>query len=189
MDRSNPAIGYSDQALIEACRAGNAQAWAALLEKYERLVYSIPLNYGLSADDAADLSQVVFTILLKSLDSLAEESNLRAWLATVTRRHTWRLIKRRKLVAAEPLESETLDVLMPHHPKEFEQYQVTEWIHQGLGNLGERCRLLLTALYFETDEPSYQEIAQRLGMAEGSIGPTRARCLQKLREILVDKEK
>lgn len=160
-----------------------------LLEKYERLVYSIPLNYGLSAEDAADLSQVVFTILLKSLNTLAEESNLRAWLATVTRRHTWRLIKRRKLAPAEPLESETLDILMPHHPKEFEQYHVTEWLDQGLAGLGERCRLLLTALYFETDEPSYQEIAQRLGMAEGSIGPTRARCLQKLKEILTEKSK
>jgi RNA polymerase sigma factor (sigma-70 family) len=187
MDRSNPVTGYSDQALFLACRAGNAQAWATLVAKYERLVYSIPLNYGLSVEDAADLCQEVFLILLKSLDSLTEESNLCAWLVTVTRRHTWRLLKRRQLLPIEPLASEVLDILMPHHPKEFERYQVIEWLHQELADLGERCRLLLIALYFERDKPSYQAIAQRLGIAEGSIGPTRARCLQKLKEILTRK--
>src|SRR5687768_4689004 len=86
----------SDQELILASRQGDAAAWESLVEKYERLVYSIPLNYGLSREDAADIAQITFTILLQSLDSLRDDSRLGAWLAMVARRHTWRLLNRQR---------------------------------------------------------------------------------------------
>src|SRR5262245_21529673 len=60
----------TDQDLIQACRAGDAQAWERLLDKYERLVFSISLNHGLTTDDAADITQITFTIFLQNLDSL-----------------------------------------------------------------------------------------------------------------------
>jgi RNA polymerase sigma factor (sigma-70 family) len=169
--------------LLAACRTGDAQAWQRLLDKYERLVYSIPLNYGLSADDAADISQLVFTALLEGLDGLQEDSNLGGWLALVTRRQTWRVLRRRKREPVDKLDEVTSE-LIPSHQNEIERWELVEWLHRGLSLIGERCRSLLTALYFEADEPSYAEIAQRLGIAEGSIGPTRARCLKRLQEML-----
>ncbi|MCL4858997.1 MAG: sigma-70 family RNA polymerase sigma factor [Caldilineaceae bacterium] len=173
-----------DSDLLTACRAGDEQAWQALLDKYERLVYSIPLNYGLSREDAADVAQIAFTSLIQSLESLRDDSNLGGWLALVARRHTWRIVNRHKREPAAEIDSEATAMSMPGRANEIEQWELTEWLHRGLSLVGERCQALLTALYFEPGEPSYAEIARRLGMAEGSIGPTRARCLQRLRELL-----
>src|SRR3990172_10262395 len=75
-----------DRDLILACRSGDKIAWERLLDKYERLVYSIPLNYGLTSEDAADISQITFTILIQSLDRLRDDTRLAPWLATVARR-------------------------------------------------------------------------------------------------------
>ena len=86
--KSPSVVANSDQQLIRSCREGNPSAWQRLLNKYERLVYSIPLRYGLSHDDAADITQTTFTILIQSLGSLPESSRLSSWLATVARRHT-----------------------------------------------------------------------------------------------------
>src|SRR4030095_16986550 len=85
-------ILQTDCDLIRACRAGDARAWERLLDKYERLVFSISLNYGLTADDAADVTQITFTILLQNLNTLPDEIRLSAWLATVARRPTWGLL-------------------------------------------------------------------------------------------------
>src|SRR5919199_5265263 len=89
-------LSESDREIILACRRGEVGAWEHVLDQYQRLVFSIPLNYGLSVDDAADITQLTFTILIQSLDSLADDSRLGAWLATVARRHTWRLLDRRR---------------------------------------------------------------------------------------------
>lgn len=186
MDKPAISSTSSDAILLQACRNGNAGAWSHLLNRYERLVYSIPLNYGLAAEDAADIAQIVFTALLESLDALADDSNLGGWLATVTRRHTWRMLKRRRLQATDTLDSEALEIVAPKQSSQLERWEVVEWLNKGLIRLNERCQALITALYFEEDEPSYSEIAQRLRMAEGSIGPTRARCLQKLKELLTE---
>jgi RNA polymerase sigma factor (sigma-70 family) len=155
-----------------------------VLDKYERLVYSIPLNYGLSQEDAADIAQIAFTALIQSLDTLRDDSNLGGWLALVARRHTWRILKRRKREVLDPLDGELTATLLPGRTNEIEHWELIEWLHRGLSLIGERCRDLLTALYFEPQEPSYAEIAERLGIAEGSIGPTRARCLKRLQVML-----
>ena len=67
-----------------------------MLEKYERIVFSVPRKYGLSTEDAADITQLTFTILVQSMDKLPEDSNLGGWLTTVARRHTWRLLERNR---------------------------------------------------------------------------------------------
>jgi len=183
MEKTNSPL-VSDQALLDACRAGDPQAWARLLDKYERLVYSIPLNYGLSQEDAADIVQMSFLYLLQSLDALHEDSNLGGWLATVARRHTWRLLKRNRQAPLTKLDSEITNELIPDRTDEIERWEIVEWLNTGLVRISDRCRTVLIALYFEAEEPSYAEIARRLGIAEGSVGPTRARCLQRLKELL-----
>ncbi len=179
----------SDRDLIRRCREGSAGAWHQLLNKYERLVYSIPLRYGLSRDDAADIAQITFTILIQSLDSLAEDSRLGPWLATVARRHTWRLLERnRREAASERLEdmdiAESAVLLGKSDAESIELWELAEWLDAGLSKISENCRKLLLALYFQPERSSYAEVAERLDMPVGSIGPSRARCLKRLKQML-----
>ena len=174
----------TDRDLLRACRSGDARAWERLLDKYERLVFSISLNYGLTTDDAADVTQITFTILLQNLKTLPDEIRLSSWLATVARRHTWRLLARNRREAVNPDEdlggSETFGGIVDNR----ERWELAEWLNHGLSLLDERCRQLLLALYFDEEQPSYAQIADRLKMSIGSIGPTRARCLEHMRQNL-----
>ncbi len=187
--KSEHGAADSDRDLIRRCQQGSAGAWQQLLNKYERLVYSIPLRYGLSRDDAADIAQNTFTILIESLDTLSEDSRLGAWLATVSRRHTWRLLERnRREVASESLDGADLAaravLLGKSDADSIEHWELTELLDTGLSQIGEPCRKLLLALYFQPELSSYAEVAARLEMPIGSIGPTRARCLRRLRQML-----
>ena len=181
-------LSESDREIILACRRGEAGAWEHVLDQYQRLVFSIPLNYGLSVDDAADITQLTFTILIQSLDSLADDSRLGAWLATVARRHTWRLLDRRRRENAGSLDDLLEGPSEPAapHPETMERWEQLEWLNSGLSALDERCRKLLLQLYFDQHTTSYAEVAERLGIPLGSIGPTRARCLERLRRLLGD---
>jgi RNA polymerase sigma factor (sigma-70 family) len=179
----------SDRDLILRCRQGSAGAWHQMLNKYERLVYSIPLRYGLSRDDAADVAQITFTILIQSLDNLAEDSRLGPWLVTVARRHTWRLLERkRRESASEHLEvadvAESAVLLGKSDADSIEHWELSQWLETALSKLGDRCRELLLALYFQPERSSYAEVAADLDMPIGSIGPSRARCLKSLRQVL-----
>lgn len=182
----------SDRDLILRCRQGSEGAWHQLLNKYERLVYSIPFRYGLSRDDAADVAQITFTILIQSLDGLAEDSRLAPWLVTVARRHSWRLLERnRRESASEHLEvmdvSESAVLLGKSDTDSMEHWELSQWLDDALSKLGERCRKLLLALYFQPERSSYAEIAADLDMPVGSIGPSRARCLKNLRQLLSER--
>jgi RNA polymerase sigma factor (sigma-70 family) len=189
--KSLGAVADLDRDLIRRCKQGSAGAWQQVLNKYERLVYSIPLRYGLSRDDAADIAQNTFTILIESLDTLSEDSRLGAWLATVARRHTWRLLERnRREIPSEGLDGANLAaraVLIGKSDADtIEHWELTELLETGLSRIGERCRELLLALYFQPELSSYAEVAASLDMPIGSIGPTRARCLKRLRQVLVE---
>ena len=178
-----------DRDLIRRCRQGSAGAWQQLLNRYERLVYSIPLSYGVSRDDAADIAQITFTILIQSIDSLSEDSRLGPWLVTVARRHTWRLLDRnRRERASDHLEgvdvAERAVLLGKSDADSIEHWELAEWLDTGLSKIGESCRELLLALYFQPERSSYAEVAARLSMPIGSIGPSRARCLKRLRQVL-----
>ncbi len=172
----------TDHDLIRACRAGDARAWERLLDKYERLIFSISLNYGLTTDDAADVTQITFTILLQNLDSLPNEIRLAPWLATVARRHTWRLLSRNRRESVNPEEDlaghETLGGIID----DSERWELAEWLNYGLSMLDERCRKLLLSLYFDAEQPSYAQVADQLKIPVGSIGPTRARCLEQMKQ-------
>ncbi len=176
----------SDRDLIRGCRAGDAGAWQRVLSRYEPLVFSIPRRYGLSREDAADITQLTFTILIHSAGRLPDDSNLGAWLATVARRHAWRLINRnRREETGEFRDRSDATPLLPNSATEdVEHWELTEWLHHGLSLVGEPCRGLLHALFLEPEQPSYAVVAARLDMAVGSVGPTRIRCLRRLKQVL-----
>ena len=180
----------SDAALLRACRSGETTAWEQLLDRYERLVYSIARNTGLSPEDAADITQLTFGYLLQSLDGMTDEGNLRAWLATVAKRHSRRLLVRQLRYQTSDIDDEIISELLPGQAQAdgIERWELAEWLRSGLERIDERCRRLLRALYFDPSEPSYADVASSIGIAEGSVGPIRARCLKRLRETLTDSD-
>jgi RNA polymerase sigma factor (sigma-70 family) len=178
-----------DRDLLQQCRRGSAGAWHQVLNRYERLVFSIPLRYGLSQDDAADIAQLTFTALVQNMDKLAEDSRLGAYLSTIARRNSWRLLERqRREIPSEHLErssfAESAVVLGKSDADAIEHWELADWLDTGLSQLSERCRKLLRALYFRPEFPSYAEVAEHFGMPLGSVGPTRARCLKYLKRAL-----
>src|SRR4029077_15962732 len=166
-----------DKELIERCLNGDQAAWKNLILRYERLVYSVALTLCPEGDDASDVFQYVWMELYQQLSDLRHAEALPAWLITVTRRSAHKVITSRR--GSEPLEEDVPD--MKQHLSLIEQEHLLE---RALGQLGERCRQLIDLLYFDLDEPSYAEIAEKLSMPVASIGPTRARCLEKLRKLL-----
>ncbi len=177
----------SDDDLVAACLSGDVGAWAEVVERYERLVRSIPRAYGLGSHDVDEITQLTFTILVQSLGRLRPDTRLAPWLSTVARRHTWRVLERRR---REPLaRDDDGDVAAGLAHDEVRDHATAaadaEWLRAGLQRLSPRCRTLLEALYLR-GEVAYVDIAEELGMPIGSIGPTRARCLAKLRALLDD---
>jgi RNA polymerase sigma factor (sigma-70 family) len=182
-------VAELDIDLIRRCRRGSVGAWQQVLNRYERLVFSIPLRYGLSRDDAADVAQLTFAALVQNMDKLADDSRLGAWLSTVARRNTWRKLERnRREIASEHLEGASLAenavLLGKSDAESVEHWELTDWLDTGLSQLSEKCRNLLKALYFQPELASYAEVAEHFGMPLGSIGPTRARCLKRLKRVL-----
>jgi len=173
-----------DADLLARCRAGDARAWTALLDRYERLVFSIPLSYGLSRDEAAEVTQATFAELVRGLDGIELEDRLTAWLGTVAKRQTIRIFERLRRERAAASAAEHLVDPVGRHELDEERITDVEWVIQALALVPRRCRALLEALYFADGEPSYADVAARLGIPIGSIGPTRARCVAAMREAL-----
>ncbi|MBP1468810.1 sigma-70 family RNA polymerase sigma factor [Candidatus Chloroploca sp. M-50] len=179
-----------DTTLIVACRAGDQGAWEQLIQRYQRLIYAIPLRAGLGEDAAAEIFQRTFVILFEKLDTLTQPERLRAWLVTTARRECWAYSRSEQRTEALPQDdpdnpgiAELADPgLLPDEL--IEQMERQHMVREALGRLDPRCRTLLDLLFLRPDPPPYAELAAALGTTEGSIGPTRARCLQKLRAQL-----
>ncbi len=163
--------------LIERCLRGDQIAWQALVIRYERLVYSVALTFCQETDDASDVFQQVWMELYQRLADLRRLEALPAWLITVTRRHASKMIRSR--AASEPLDEDLPDV-----KQQLSHIEREHTLERALERLSPRCRLLIDLLYFNTEQPSYAEIAEKLGMPVASVGPTRGRCLEKLRKVL-----
>ncbi len=175
------ALGDAD--LLQACLDGSEDAWGEVIERYGRLVYSIPRRYGLSDADADDVFQTAFTILYKQLKQIRDRDRLSAWLIRVTHRECYRIGRGSRRYAQ--LERSIEDVGTPSD-EQAAAWERQHIVRAALRRLGGRCEQLLTALFLATGEPNYEAIAQQLGMKIGSIGPTRARCFEKLEKILVE---
>lgn len=170
-----------DPELIRDCLAGDQDAWDALVERYSRLVYSVPRRYGLDEADAADVHQNVFTILFRKLSTLDDHLLLARWLLTTAHRETWRMGKRQAKYSR--LEENFADLGSPGED-DLERWERQHLVRRALDELGDPCKSLLTALFLDPAQMNYQAVADSLGMRVGSIGPTRARCFQKLETVL-----
>lgn len=176
-----------DPDLIQACLDGQEEAWTALVERYSRLIYTIPLRFGMHKQVADEIFQETCLIMLEKLDTLQDRERLSSWIITVARRaciQRWRRNDRVQLVEIHETHSVShtdLDVGMV----QIEQQHIIE---RAMARLNPRCQELLTALFFDHPPKTYEEITEQMNIALGSIGPTRSRCLKKLREEILDIE-
>jgi RNA polymerase sigma factor (sigma-70 family) len=176
-----------DTALVMACRRGDQAAWDALVGRYERLVYAVARRAGMGVDEAADVYQRVFAILIEHLDSIEQPDQLGAWLISTTRREVWRIRRRERSAArfyADADDALTVPDETPQPDQIMELVEERARVRAAVAQLDERCRQLIGLLFSDADALAYAEIATLLGISEGSIGPTRARCLDKLRRLL-----
>lgn len=183
----------SDNQLIEACKKGDESAWQTLVERYQRLVYTVPRRAGLDEDQASEVFQEVFTTFYQKIHEIEQPDRIHAWFVTTAKRKTWRLIQKSKrfvnLQSDDPDDKKGFDFdrladekILPQ--EEMENLQEQHRVRLAVEDLDEKCRELIKMLFYIDDSPSYTEIAVKLGRPEGSIGPTRARCLKKLLHLL-----
>ena len=168
----------NDAGLVEGCLKGDQQSWEVLIRKYQNLIYSVPINYRFSVQDAADVFQSVCVILLRNLKTLRNVETLSAWIYVTTRRQCWKMAKKTSK------EVELVEFEQQSEEPEAEKLVLQHQVRSGLQQLSEKCRDLLQALYYSDPPLSYEEITRDLGIPYGSIGPTRARCLERLQKIL-----
>lgn len=182
----HPFVLLPDAQLIEICLEGNGQAWETLIVRYQRLIYSIPLRYGLPEHDANDVFQNVSLLLWENIAHIRDHTRLGAWLVITTRRECWRMFRQRKQNGGTPDVGILEDNISAGIPSEdeFLALEQQSQIRAAIESLESPCQELLTLLFYEEPRPAYSEIAQSLILPEGSIGPTRSRCLGKMMKIL-----
>ena len=183
-----PDRTWSDARLIRRCLNGDDRAWAALIEKYKNLIYSIPLKYGATPEDAADIFQSVCVELLSELPRLRKRASFRSWLITVTAHQAFqwkRKTRRRAEEELTPAEEERLET--KPSPDFIEQVQREQVMRDAIAELPPRCREMITLLFFREPQLPYRDVARQLGLAVGSIGFIRGRCLKRLQRMLEEK--
>jgi RNA polymerase sigma factor (sigma-70 family) len=178
---------WDDARLIQACREGDQEAWSVLIQRYRRLIYSIPTRYGAQPADSADIFQAVCLELYAELPRLRKVESLRSWLISVTAHQAFHWKQRVKKRAAregdqiEPDLSRDQERVGPEILEAAEREQV---LRDAVAALPPRCREMIRLLFYEDPPLAYAEVARRLGLATGSIGFIRGRCLKKLERAL-----
>jgi RNA polymerase sigma factor (sigma-70 family) len=177
-------VSWSDTRLVNECLKGNETAWASLIEKYKNLIFSIAVRRGFSRDDSTDIFQEVAAQLLSELARIRKPAALAAWLIQVTmnkctlwqKRH-FRESVDEEAVLASSLEFETAEGLI----LEVEREQI---LRDAVRAATPQCRQLITMLFFENPPIPYEDVAAGLGIATGSIGFIRRKCLDRMRRYL-----
>ncbi len=185
--------GAEDAALIARCRNGDKTAWPALVRRHQRLVYAIVMRLGLDEHGAADVFQTVFTRLIQHLPRIVDPERLQGWIAVTAKREALLHLRRGRRTVSMSRDDDDGDApgwdfadsaALPGEA--LEELEQLDRLRHALDRLDERSRTLLLLLFRADDEKiSYDEVARQMGMSIGSIGPTRARCLEKLRRFMV----
>jgi RNA polymerase sigma factor (sigma-70 family) len=198
LTRTEPArpelarLGAEDAALVARCRNGDSAAWAALVKRHQRLVYAIVTRLGLDEHSAADVFQTVFARLVQHLPRIVDPERLQGWIAVTAKREALLQLRRSRRTVSMSRDDDDDEGAdwdfadgAPRPGDALDQLQQLDRLRHGLDRLDERSRKLLLLLFRADDEKvPYDEVARQMGMSIGSIGPTRARCLAKLRRLM-----
>ena len=185
--RGGPDATWSDDRLVQACLDGDEHAWAALIGKYKNLIYSIPRKYGASPENAADIFQSVCLELYAELPKLRQTAALRGWLITVAAHqsfHWKQKVRRRAEQTLDDFEHDDVGVEQAISADLIEQVEREQMVREAVAELPERCREMIRLLFFVDPPVAYRDLASKLGLATGSIGFIRGRCLARLQRTL-----
>lgn len=179
---------WPDPRLVKECREGNSDAWDAMILRYGPLIYGIARRFRLTPEDCVDVFGQVCKILLENLAKLRSSERLAGYIATTTqraclavRRDHERQARLSEIAAQDELYPAAVDV----DPERAARAALrAHLVQRALQQQDERCRELLTLLFFSDEQPNYEEISARLRLPVPSIGPTRGRCLEKFRRTL-----
>jgi RNA polymerase sigma factor (sigma-70 family) len=169
--------------LLAAAAAGDERGWDALLGRFGSMIWAVARAHRLGDADAADVTQATWTTLLTHLDQIKDPDRLGAWLATTARRECLRLLGQARTVVPYGDELPEAEAQHPHPAEELvvDQRNVALW--RSVSRLRDSDQALLR-LVMADPMPSYEEISAALEIPVGSIGPTRARALERLRREL-----
>jgi len=165
-----------DEELVRACLNGDQLAWAELIRSYQRLIYSVARVLCPDDGDADEIFQQVCLELYQRLADVRDVASLPRWLVIVTRRQSVTFLRNCRRTS-------NLEEQLPGESR-LEAIEHLHAVERALEQMPERCRRLLTELYLSEDSSTYAGIAERMRIPIASIGPTRGRCLEKLRAIL-----
>ncbi|HEV3036252.1 MAG TPA: sigma-70 family RNA polymerase sigma factor [Candidatus Angelobacter sp.] len=179
-----PEIAADDEKLVQQCCTGDQGAWNELINRYKGLIYSVPVKYRFGPEDSADIFQSVCVELFTHLSKLRKIQSLRSWLVTVALHKClhWQKQQRRQIEfeAMAQFAFEAASVA----PDVLSEIRREQAVRDALERLSPRCAELIKMLFFEEPPLPYNEVARRLGLATGSIGFIRSRCLHHLQNIL-----
>ncbi|AYF98113.1 RNA polymerase sigma factor [Protaetiibacter intestinalis] len=174
--------------LFEEWRSGRAGRIDGLVRLVSPVLWHVVRAYGLGREEAEDVIQTTWLALVRSRDGIHDPRTVVAWLTTTARRESWRVVKADSRV--DPVDDEVLERAggsSPAAEATAEQHLDDARLWRAVDSLSERCRRLLRVIAFSA-RPDYVHLAAELQMPVGSIGPTRGRCLDKLRGLLDEKE-
>jgi RNA polymerase sigma factor (sigma-70 family) len=176
----------TDERLIQRCLKGDLEAQSELIDKYKNLIYSIPIKLGMY-QDAGDIFQAVCVELLSELPQLREHRALPKWLMQTCYRKCLRYLA----TASRQVDFDPADVEQPQDGDTLEhmlvQLEKEQMLRDAIGEMPARCSQMIHMLFFEIPARPYEEVARELGLATGSIGFIRSRCLTRLRKHLEKK--
>ena len=180
-------VVWSDTLLVKECLAGSEEAWSMLIEKYKALIYSIPVKYGLPPQEAADVFQATCTELLVRLAEIREPRALPKWLMQVAHHESYRWKRQGQRVVSRDADEDLPEPEVPPIAESLvQQTQEEQILREAMASLTPQCRRLVELLFYEVPARPYTEVAKELGLAVGSIGFTRQRCIERLRRQLED---
>ena len=180
-------IGNADVAcLVRNAARGHRWAWERLVDQYSRLIWAMTRDFNLAESDAADVVQATWLRLLEHIHRIECPDRIGSWLATTARHECLRqLAVRKRVVLLQNEEFAFADVLIDGHDvdERLLAEERAEAVREAVALLPSRWQRLLELLM--SDPPtSYAEISDQLGLPIGSIGPTRGRCIERLRSLL-----
>lgn len=181
-----PAVRESDEVLVTRCLKGDEDAWHGLVDKYKNLTYSLILKYRTGPEEATDLFQSVWLDAFNDLPKLQKKSSFKSWLISLTNHKCYHWRQRQSRKSQHEITVEDPEVLEEHTTVDADfasELETQQLVREVMGQLSPRCQELLHLLFFAKPPKPYEETAKILGLATGSIGFIRGRCLKKLEAL------
>lgn len=179
-------VPFDAETVVRSAASGDMRAWQRLVEQYSRLIWSITAEFRLNESDAADVVQTTWLRLLEHIDDINQPTRVASWLAVTARHECLRSVAgHKRLVLGQDVED--MAAAVPHDREIDDRLLADERandVRAALSRLPRQSQRLLEMLMADPPIP-YSEISDELGLPVGSIGPTRGRCLAKLRSLLL----